>query len=297
MDALVAQEVDGRWEVVVVLDGIEDASEAVVESYEQSLPLRTVRFTENRGRPAALNAGFAVARGGVLIRCDDDLRPRADFVQAHVNCHTADDLAVIGLYRNRYGPTPYARAWGETANLRDNALAYRSPPERRWLHWAGNCSVRRSLWENVGPYDEAFREYGWEDIEWGYRAWMAGASFVIDPALETDHLAAADSTSARAGRAFLSKRAQVRFEAKHPTAPLAGPAPGASLKARVWGGLVAAGARGPASEVYSRRGHMVDKLGTVLPSQVLHRVISWTIESAGVAGYADGHRHRPASES
>ena len=73
-EALRRQDFDGRWEAVIVLDGVEDESPEIIEKYDD-LPLRMVAFEENRGRSAALNVGFAAARGRVLIRCDDDLEP------------------------------------------------------------------------------------------------------------------------------------------------------------------------------------------------------------------------------
>jgi len=45
------------------------------------------------------------------------------------------------------------------------------------LSWSGNISVRtEDFWES-GGFDESFREYGWEDVELGYRLWDRGIGF------------------------------------------------------------------------------------------------------------------------
>ena len=60
-------------EMIVVLDEVIDDSESVVRAAGDELPIRPIVFPENRGRAAALNAGFLDSKGEVLIRADDDL--------------------------------------------------------------------------------------------------------------------------------------------------------------------------------------------------------------------------------
>ena len=60
LSALAAQD-DRDWEAIVVIDGDVDGSRQVVERYRH-LPVRSTVFPENRGRVAALNAGFAAAQ-------------------------------------------------------------------------------------------------------------------------------------------------------------------------------------------------------------------------------------------
>ena len=63
LEALRAQ-TEKDFQVIVVLDGDIDNSEAVLKKYaaEGGLNLSTIIFPENRGRVAALNAGHRAAR-------------------------------------------------------------------------------------------------------------------------------------------------------------------------------------------------------------------------------------------
>ena len=66
-------------EMIVVLDGEVDGSADIVRRAAADLPVSLVVFPENRGRAAALNAGFRAAKGEVLVRADDDLELEDDF--------------------------------------------------------------------------------------------------------------------------------------------------------------------------------------------------------------------------
>lgn len=219
--AALAAQTDTDFEVVIVLDGDHDGSRAAIQRASQGTPVRIVEFPTNRGRSVALNAGFGAARGDVLVRCDDDLMPQPDYVARHAQHHDTATAAsgapvgVVGLYRNTFPWTAYARAYGEVWDKQLRRDAYAAHENLRWRYWAGNVSVSRSTWERVGPYDERFRGYGWEDVDWGYRLNQVGVPIVLDPFLETRHLVAATTCAGRAQRAFHSGAARTVFEAKH----------------------------------------------------------------------------------
>ncbi len=59
-------------EVMVVDDGSADGTAAVAESFRDRLPLRVIRFPENRGKGAAVQAGVRAATGDAVIFMDAD---------------------------------------------------------------------------------------------------------------------------------------------------------------------------------------------------------------------------------
>lgn len=279
LDSLAAQQ-DGTpsFEVIVVVDGVDDGSVALLEN-ESRLELRSIVFPENRGRVGALNAGFEAARGDVLIRCDDDLIPGADYVAAHVNAHRNGPGGVIGLYLNEYSTTPYAEVYGKDADERFRCDAYSAAPTLAWRYWAGNCSITREVWEAVGPYDSEYRLYGWEDVDYGYRIHAAGFELRLAPELETPHRVAAVTTAIRARRAAHSGAARRLFERKHPKAGLPSAIPGWSL----WNTLVRGLSRAPVNP--SRRGAIVDAVLRFLPRGVGRKLVALSVESAALGGY------------
>ena len=278
LDRLAAQ-TQSDWEAIVVLDGDVDNSAAVVERCRPTLPVRVVTFPENRGRSAALNAGFDAADGEILVRCDDDLAPKPDFLRRHVEAHRDGPVGVIGMCRNIFPQTPYATAYGRPAYARQRAGAYAAPPEQRWHFWGGNISIDRESWDRVGPYDPDFRAYGWEDVDWGYRLMRAGVPIVVEPGLETDHHIAATTTAGRALRAYYSGSARRRFETKHGFQVMA------PAGRDPWNLAVGAAARLLREQDIGRAGGAVDRLADHLPRRVAEKAVALTVEAGALAGY------------
>ena len=128
LSALASQQAGTQdFEVILVIDGVDDGSVALAEA-ERRVSIRTILFPENRGRVAALNAGFDAARGSILIRCDDDLVVPPGYVTAHVQAHDAQDpVGAVAPTRDVHLPSRYARAYGEDAAARSLAHALSRP--------------------------------------------------------------------------------------------------------------------------------------------------------------------------
>lgn len=298
LGALFRQDRDD-FEVIIVLDGDVDRSREAVERFSQSYGdrLSVVEFPENRGRVAALNAGFGRARGRVLIRCDDDFEPAPDYVSAHVQAHASGDgaggeVGVVGLPHNRFSDTPYARVYGGPRDARFREEAYARPASEHWNYWAGNCSVTRAAFELVGQYDADYRAYGWEDVDYGYRLHAAGIPVRLVPAAETVHHAAAVSTALRMKRAFYSGAAKRLFDEKHPHAfspthdadAAPGEAEADAAPPSLWNRLVDAESRLITAESVERIGRTIDIAVRVLPRPVAEKLIASGVEAASVAG-------------
>jgi GT2 family glycosyltransferase len=284
--ALRAQTFEGAWELVVVLDGVVDDSVDVVDAVDD-LPVRVVELPENRGRPAALNAGFREATGDVLIRCDDDLGVAPTFLSRHAAAHTGvEPIGVVGLCHDVLENSAYARCYGRPANRRLREAAYRLPPAHWWKYWAANCSVTRATFERVGGYDTAFRTYGWEDVDWGYRLHLLGVPVILDPHLEVLHLAASSSAAIRVRRAFLGGRARARFDRKHGVEPARPEAVGPAQRA--WRAAVEAVARTGSEEHFEARARALDRRLEAVPDAVAARAVAILVEAAALAGHASG---------
>lgn len=278
--AALAAQTYGDWEAIVVVDGDIDNSAAVVARYAH-LPIRSIVFPENRGRVAALNAGFAHATGDVFIRCDDDLVPAPDFVAEHVRS-TTDGSATVGLYRNVFPETCYARVYGRPADDRHRGDAYRSARTLRYRYWAGNCSVTRTIYDRIGGYDPRYRAYGWEDVDFGYRLHQNGVDIELVRALETPHHLAATTALSRVRRAFASGRARWTFDSIHGSGT-SGPARPENSSA--WNRLVNRLADRLTENGSARMAAAIDRLLPALPAPVGRKLVAALVEASGVAGY------------
>lgn len=276
------------FQVIVVIDGDIDRSADVVQSYidRGTLNLSMIVFEENRGRVAALNAGHRAADADVLIRCDDDLQPAPHYIQQHLS-HYKDgrQVGVIGIYNNIFPETPYARVYGRYRDQKFREDAYVAEQSKRWIYWAGNVSMTRELFNQLGGYDERYRLYGWEDVDMGYRVHQSGAEIIIDPELATPHYVAATTTAIRAKRALYSGAARNLFTKKHGSLSLPPVSP-----AGLWGVAVRILARVSTEASVKLMGKTVDAVAEKIPTSLAEKLISLIVESASYAGTNHPHR-------
>ena len=224
----------------------------------------------------------------MLIRCDDDFEPAPDYVGSHIRAHDGSEpVGAVGLPRNRFSDTPYARVYGRPRDTRFRSDAYARPPEEQWRYWAGNCSLTRTTYERVGPYDTDYRAYGWEDVDYGYRLHSHGVPVRLIPEAEAVHHAAAVTTAIRMMRAFHSGAAHRLFDSKHPDARFEaamGTAPASSAPRSVWERIVLAEASILTTETVERVGTAIDRALPLLPQYVAEKLVAAGVEASAVAG-------------
>lgn len=160
----------GSFEVVLVNDGSTDETAAVIERARQraGVPF-TVIDQPNSGLAKGRNVGIARASGERIIFIDDDVLITPPFVAEHLRSDTAHPFAIVrGAVINTESferlPVP---SW-TLANYSGN------------FFWTSNVSVPLPILRRVGNFTEAFREYGWEDIELGLRLRYAGVRGVFN---------------------------------------------------------------------------------------------------------------------
>lgn len=94
------------YEVIMVDDGSNDRSWAVIEELAQKNPaIRAIKFRRNYGKSAALHCGFQAARGKVAITMDADMQDSPDEIPALFKMITEEDYDMVsGWKKKRYDP-------------------------------------------------------------------------------------------------------------------------------------------------------------------------------------------------
>jgi glycosyltransferase involved in cell wall biosynthesis len=135
------------------------------------LPARLVRLPVNEGRAKGRNRLAAHARGRHLLFLDSDMLPDSpQFLATYLKLMEAEDPAVA------FGGFSVATTSSDRRHDLHRALAIRAeclPARVRALTpekyvFTSNLLVRRDVFE-AETFDEAFRGWGWEDVEWGMR--------------------------------------------------------------------------------------------------------------------------------
>ncbi len=182
----------GTFEVVVVDDGSAQPLAPVVEKHG-GLDAKCVRLEPNRGRAVARNTGAAHAAAPRVLFLDGDSWALPSLVQRHLDFAERDRERTTLLGRrlelgwdrlrevmrgdqdpeipeglpNYEDDLRYAYAIQVDAV---DFATHRAPWVCAYTH---NMSVDRALFEEIGGFDEEFTQWGHEDIELGYRLFLA----------------------------------------------------------------------------------------------------------------------------
>lgn len=95
-----------NYEILLIDDGSKDNSWSIIkQEIEKDTFIKGIKFRRNYGKSAALNVGFAKAKGQVVITMDADLQDNPNEIPELYNMITAEDYDLVsGWKRKRYDP-------------------------------------------------------------------------------------------------------------------------------------------------------------------------------------------------
>ena len=189
------QSYDGEIEIVCVDDNSPDESMAIVEDFFRApklsgrFVLKLIRNAQNSGNCESRNRGIAAATGDVLIVIDADCMLNRDFVQRHVDAHAFGDCEIVigPLNIETMNENPATVLQHYETHPRE-AMANAELQDARNRASFLNCITRNfSIKHSALPANEPLFDplfgysadsesgFGWEDIEMGYRMYLADA--------------------------------------------------------------------------------------------------------------------------
>ena len=208
-----------RFEVIVVMD-CADPNPAAVDEAIGTRPYTVRRLTGHRpGLSANRNAGWRAAAAPIVLFTDNDTIPVPEFVAEHLAWHAEnpeDEVAVVGHVR--WAPelklTPFMRWLDEGVQFDYGSIV---GTEAAWAHLYGaNSSVKKSLLERVGDFDEERLPYLYEDLDWAYRASKHGLRVLYNRRALVDHVRPGMTLEFWKEKARRMAAAERQFVTKHP---------------------------------------------------------------------------------
>jgi glycosyltransferase involved in cell wall biosynthesis len=101
-----------RWELVLVDDGSEDDTEAVLDAWSATCPsFVALQLSRNFGKEAALTAGLEAARGDLVVQLDADLQHPVDVIDTMLQRWRAGADVVYAVREDRHDEGLLKR-WG-----------------------------------------------------------------------------------------------------------------------------------------------------------------------------------------
>ena len=190
-------------EVVVADDGSSDDPLSMISEFDEILDIQYVRQKDLGYRLSEVrNLGIRSSKNDYVILLDCDMAPVPTMVEAYARCLEVSTRSLFCGHR-RYVDANHIRVSDvvkspsgllelpdiETKNekmKRDgHVLDWRMPMYRQTDNLrfekypfravcGGNIGFHKSLFLRVGEFDEAFKAWGKEDTEWGFRVWNKG---------------------------------------------------------------------------------------------------------------------------
>lgn len=171
LDALLAQEWEGDWEIVVLDNGSRDETPAIVEEYARTHPrVRLVRDADGAGVNYARNRGIDAANGEHVAICDGDDIVGPRWVAAMGDALREHDCVTGPIDVRRLNPAWLVRTRGEFPTDAPRSYYGIFP-----LAAGGNMGIRRATWEKVGRFREDVVG-AVDDIELCLRLWRDGVA-------------------------------------------------------------------------------------------------------------------------
>lgn len=180
---------DLLFEVIVVDDASPDSAPEVVSEFDFCTLLQN---PENLGFAATCNAGAAHSSGHVLLFLNSDtIVPRVAIVEMMKALGKSGTIGAVGPVSNAIGHYQqiFATYHSEPEiDLFGDDLARCARDDFECDMLVGFClAIRRSAWEEVGPFDEQFRVGMFEDNDLCYRLCRAGYRLVVAPKAFVHH--------------------------------------------------------------------------------------------------------------
>lgn len=189
LDALARQSVPASdFEIIIVDDGSQDRTAAVVEAWAREHPESALRLLRqpNAGPAAARNHGGRMAQNPLLLFTDADCAPQPDWV-ATMRAPFLTDPAVAGVkgayLTEQSGLVPRF----VQAEYEDRYDRMRRLSEIDFID-TYSAGYRRDVFLRTGGFDESYPTASVEDQEFSFRLAAAGHRMVFQPGARVSHI-------------------------------------------------------------------------------------------------------------
>jgi glycosyltransferase involved in cell wall biosynthesis len=180
-------------ELIVVVDGCDDGSMAMLEALARTDARLRPMFIENRGGAGARQAGLEQATSEIVIFVDDDVALDPGAVDGHLVHHARHPNAMVVGYMpivatHHAGASAFASHLYNEEYERLCALYEADPSTILTNLWGGNISVRRDAALAVGWWHPGMGRLRHHDRDFGLRCQQHGVVGVFDRSVRAAHL-------------------------------------------------------------------------------------------------------------
>lgn len=158
----------GVDEVIVVDDGSTDGSVALIE--KEFPQIKLIKREKNSGFSSTVNLGVSKSVSGLVFILNSDAVPFEDCLKNIIPHFEDPKVFSVGL--NNGGNWSWAK-WEDGYFWHYKSNAKVETHQTLWVS-GGSGVFRKSIWQELGGFDEVFDPFYEEDLDLGYRATKRG---------------------------------------------------------------------------------------------------------------------------
>lgn len=195
-------------EIIVIDDASpDDSNQFLKKNYPQ---VRLIKHQENRGFAAGCNSGAKTAKGEIVVLLNLDVVPEEDVLQKVLPDFEDEKVFAVSFNEPQW-------SWARIL-WQKGTVEHEPGPKTSKTHlsaWAsgGSAAFRKSIWEELGGFDEIYNPFYWEDIDLSYRAWKRGYQVLWEPKaiVHHQHEAIIGKHFSKKDISFISERNRLLF--------------------------------------------------------------------------------------
>lgn len=175
-------------EVIIVDDCSKDGSVDYINSMADfsspGILIKLVTNSKNLGFSSSMNRGALEAKGELLVFLNTDIAPETGFLDPVVEDFKKDkSLFGVGFMdKSQEGEETVLRGRGIARWSRGFLIHSRGEVDKSDTFWisGGSSAVRKSIFDQLGGFDDLYNPFYWEDIDLSYRACKSGHKILFE---------------------------------------------------------------------------------------------------------------------
>ncbi|WP_238162656.1 glycosyltransferase family 2 protein [Cohnella sp. AR92] len=174
---------DLPYEIIVVDNASTDGTEGYLRGLGGQVRYRVLE--SNKGFSGAINRGMMMAKGDTVLLLNNDTLATERWLDNLLDCLRSDErIGMVGPVTNYIsGDQQIKVPYTDIKDMPAFAREYNTPNSAKWRRTdrlVGFCLLfRRSLFQEVGYFDEGFELGNFEDDDFNIRVRMTGRSLVV----------------------------------------------------------------------------------------------------------------------